>query len=38
MTVTLDDKAITRGYALKDELIIRDDKVYQVNHYSDEGV
>jgi hypothetical protein len=31
MQITLDDKAITRGYSLKDELIIERNQVFQVN-------
>ena len=30
MSVTLDDKAITRGYALRDEAIIQGKKIFQL--------
>jgi hypothetical protein len=30
MSVTLDDKANTRGYALKDDLEIFDNRIFQV--------
>lgn len=30
MMVPLDDKAIARGYALKEEILIRDNRVLQV--------
>lgn len=29
--VPLDDKAIARGYALKEEILVRDNRVLQVN-------
>lgn len=31
MMVPLDDKAIARGYALKEEMQISDNKVFKVN-------
>jgi len=31
MQITLDDKAITRGYSLKEELVIERNQVFQIN-------
>ncbi len=31
MQVTLDDKAITRGYSLKEEFVIERNQVFQIN-------
>jgi hypothetical protein len=30
MEITLDDKSITRGYSLKDDFTIENNKVYQI--------